>query len=88
LLTGSDPKHPEQAPKDFYDLLEKIGEPDKKDSGHVWAYNKTRRILRSPVLSKVFTGSITLSLKKGSVNQARIRRNEHVGFDARALAAV
>jgi hypothetical protein len=80
-----DPEHPERSPWDFADLLKKIGPPDNKSPGHVWAYNKTRRILRSPVLSKVFNGTVTFSIKKG-LNQARINRTEFVGFDARAVA--
>jgi hypothetical protein len=31
----------------------------------------------------VFNGAVTFSLKKVSVNQARIKKSELVGFDAR-----
>lgn len=75
----------DKRPTSFAELLQMIGKPDKKNAGEVWAYTKTRRILRSPVLSKVFNGTVTFSMKKGSVNQARLNPKELVGFDLRAL---
>lgn len=74
-------------PKSFQELADLIPEPDKKSTtGHVWAHSKVRRILRSPVLSKVFCDRPNFSFKRGSVNQARINRAELGPFDALALA--
>jgi hypothetical protein len=73
----------EQKVNTFQDLIEL---PDRRASpGHQWAYSKVRKILRSPVLSKVFCGTPNFSFKKGSVNQARIDPKEITLFDARVL---
>jgi hypothetical protein len=76
----------EREPKSFKELADMIDEPDKKSSpGHIWAYNKVRRFMRSPVLSKVFCERPNFSFKRGSVNHARIDRAELGPFDANAL---
>lgn len=81
-----DPEHPERSPKNFIELLERIGEPDKKSlPGHIWAYSKVRRILRSPILRDVFCERPNFTFKRGSVNQARIDRAELGPFDANVL---
>lgn len=65
----------ERNPETLRDL---IPEPDKKSStGHVWAYNKVRRILRSPVLSSALcTSTNTFKFRPNSVTLARINRAE------------
>ena len=76
----------ERRPKSFQELADLIPTPDKKSTtGHQWAYAKVRRILRSPVLSKVFCERPNFSFKRGSVNQARIDRSELGPFDTLAL---
>jgi hypothetical protein len=76
----------EHRPKSFEELADLIPEPDKKSSpGHTWAHGKVRRILRSPVLRKVFCERPNFTFKRGSVNQARINRAELGTFDANAL---
>lgn len=76
----------EKKPANFQALSDMIPVPDSKsEPGHRWAYRKVRRILRSPVLRKVLCELPTFSLKRGSVNQARIDWAELGPFDALAL---
>lgn len=76
----------DQKPASFKAMADMIEEPDKKSPpGHVWAYSKVRRFMRSPVLSKVFCDRPNCTFKRGSVNQARIDRAEIGAFDALAL---
>jgi hypothetical protein len=63
-----------------------VREPDKKSStGHVWAYGKVRRILRSPVLRQVLCNRTNFPFKRGSVILARLNRAELGEFDALVL---
>jgi hypothetical protein len=68
-------------------LVDLVPEPHGKAStGHLWAHGKIRRILRSPVLSRVLTGNRNLfSFNPRSIIQARINRAELGEFDALAL---
>jgi hypothetical protein len=62
--------------------------PDKGASpGHIWAYNKVRRILRSPVLSAALCNQSppAFSFNTRSVILARINRAELGDFDALLL---
>ena len=73
-------------PLDFYSLIER---PDKNaPPGHQWAYNKVKRILRSPVLNRVFDPSnphfSPLSNPRAKI-AARINRSELGDFDALIL---
>jgi len=56
-------------------------------TGHVWAYNKVRRILRSPVLSAALCNAAppAFSFNTRSVILARINRAELGDFDALVL---
>lgn len=70
-------------PRFLYDLVPK---PDKKSTtGHVWAYSKVQKILRSPVLRKVLCSPPNFSFNKRSVILARINRSELGRFDALVL---
>ena len=74
----------ETEPKNLQEFDDRIPPPDKKSlPGHVWAYTKVRRIMRSPVLSKAL-GSQKFTFKKGSMNQVRV--GGLVRFDALALS--
>jgi hypothetical protein len=53
--------------------------------GHVWAYSKVQRILRSPVLKMVLCSKPNFSLNKRSVVLARIDRSALGRFDALVL---
>ena len=74
----------EAEPKSLADL---IPEPNKKSStGHVWAYGKIRRIVRSPVLSRVLCSTDNqFSFNPRSVILARINRAELGDFDTLVL---
>lgn len=72
--------------EDIRGLPDLVTTPDKKStSGHMWAYSKVRRILRSPVLKKVFCSKPNFHLNPKSVILARISRKELGTFDALAL---
>lgn len=76
----------EEKPKNFDDLALLIPKPDKAaTSGHVWAYGKIQRLLRSPVLKRVLCGSEPFPAKKGAILLARIDRAELGEFDALAI---
>jgi hypothetical protein len=76
----------DREPKSFRELADLIPLPDKKSlPGHIWAYSKVRRILRSPVLKAVFCNKPNFAFKRGSVNQVRIDWAELGTFDALAL---
>lgn len=63
-----------------------ILEPDKKSStGHVWAYGKVRRLLRSPLLSRMLCSPTNFSFNPRSVIFARVNRAELGEFDALAV---
>ena len=68
-----------------------IPEPDKKSTpGHIWAYGKIRRILRSPVLKRVFCGETNFTIKKTKSPPtiiARIDRAEIGNEDAFILVS-
>ena len=68
-------------------LEDLVPTPDKTSStGHIWAYGKLRRILRSPVLKRVLCSSgRQFSFNPRSVILARINRAELGEFDALAL---
>jgi hypothetical protein len=78
----------EKGPR-FLDAL--IDEPEKKDpTGHMWAYGKVERILRSPVLRRVFLedadrSQTNFSFRTGSKIFARVNRAELGDFDALVL---
>lgn len=73
----------DEKPRTLRDL---IPEPDKQSTtGHIWAYGKIRRLLRSPVLSRALCGSGALSVKPGGVMLARLDRAEIGEWDALAL---
>ena len=60
--------------------------PDKKSlTGHVWAYGKVRRILRSPILRQVLCNRTNFPFKPGSVILTRVNRAELGEFDALVL---
>jgi hypothetical protein len=83
--TGLDFLHDalEAAPKTLEGL---IAPPDKKSStGHVWAYSKIRRVLRSHVLFRVLCNPTNFSFNPNSKIQARINRAELGDFDALVL---
>lgn len=72
----------EAAPKTLEALIEK---PDKKSTtGHVWAYSKIKRILRSHVLFRVLCDQTTFKFKTRKIF-ARINRAELGDFDALVL---
>lgn len=74
----------EGAAESFADL---IPPPDKSSStGHVWAYGKVPKMLRSPVLRKVFCSRPNFTFKRGAATLARLNRAELGDFDARVLA--
>jgi hypothetical protein len=76
----------DRKPASFAEFADMIEQPDKKSSpGHVWAYSKVRRNLRSPILRDVFCGRPNFTFKRGSVNQARTNRAELGSFDALTL---
>lgn len=63
-----------------------IEEPDRKSStGHIWAYSKVRRILRSPVLRRVLCNPTNFSFNPNSKILARINRAELSDFDSLVL---
>jgi hypothetical protein len=63
-----------------------IPEPDKKSStGHIWAYGKIRRILRSPVLKRMLCNPTNFSFNPRSVILARVNRAELGEFDATVI---
>jgi hypothetical protein len=73
----------EAAPKTLETLIE---QPDRKGStGHVWAYSKIRRILRSHVLFRVLCNPTNFSFNPNAKIQARINRAELGDFDALAI---
>lgn len=73
----------ESKPKTLADL---IPVPDHKSPpGHIWAYNKIRRILRSPVLKNVLCKPTNFSFAKNSLILARLNRIELTDFDALLL---
>jgi hypothetical protein len=64
-------------------LRDLIPEPDKKSTtGHVWAYGKIRRLLRSPVLNRMLTGK---DFKFGKITLARVDPAALTLFDAQAV---
>ena len=63
-----------------------IPRPDKKSStGHIWAYGKVQRLLRSPVLKDMLCKRTNFSFNSNSVILARISRAELGDFDALAI---
>jgi hypothetical protein len=75
----------EDRPRSFDRLIPK---PDKKSTpGHIWAYNRIRRILRSPVLNRVLSSGVhnKFAFRDDAVVVARINPAELTSFDARAL---
>lgn len=62
--------------------------PDKKSStGHIWAYNKVQRILRSPVLKRVLCNPAhdKFALAPNELVLAPLNRSELGDFDALVL---
>lgn len=57
----------------------------KASTGHIWAYGKTHRLTRSPVLKKVLCSPTNFSFNPRSVILARINRAELGDFDALVL---
>lgn len=84
--TGLDFLHDclEKKPESFDTL---VPEPDKKSStGHIWAYSKVKRLMRSPVLGSVFCEGNEFSFKgKNTKIIARLDRGVLGDFDALAL---
>lgn len=67
-------------------LADLISPPDKKaTTGHIWAYSKVRRMLRSPVLKRVLCNPTNFSFNPRSVIVARVSRKELGEFDALVL---
>lgn len=67
-------------------LEDLIPRPDKGAStGHIWAYGKVRRLLRSPVLKDMLCKPTNFSFKAGSTILARVNRAELGDFDALAI---
>ncbi len=63
-----------------------IPPPDRKSTtGHVWAYGKTQRIMRSPVLKGMLCKPTNFSFNPRSVILARVNRAELGDFDALAI---
>ncbi len=73
----------DQAPASLDTL---IPVPDRKSStGHVWAYGKVRRLMRSPVLSRMLCTPTNFSFNPRSTILARVNRAELGDFDALAI---
>jgi hypothetical protein len=67
-------------------LEELVPEPDKKSStGHVWAYGKVQKILRSPVLRSVFCKPTNFPFKKSTLVLARLNRAEFGDFECQMI---
>lgn len=63
-----------------------IERPDKQSSpGHQWAYGKVRRLMRSPVLSRMLCTPTNFSFNPRSTILARVNRAELGDFDALAV---
>jgi hypothetical protein len=62
-----------------------IATPDKRASpGHLWAYGKVRRLMRSPVLRHMLCTPTNFSFNPNSPILARVNRAELGDFDALA----
>jgi hypothetical protein len=60
-----------------------IEPPDKRSStGHIWAYGKIQRILRSPVLRRMLCEQTNFTFNRNSVILARVNRAELGEFDS------
>jgi hypothetical protein len=67
-------------------LDELIEKPDKKSPpGHIWAYGKIQRLMRSPVLRHMLCTPTNFSFKPNSSILARVNRAELGDFDALAI---
>ncbi|HEX3861319.1 MAG TPA: hypothetical protein VHY35_06455 [Stellaceae bacterium] len=63
-----------------------IEPPDKKSTtGHIWAYGKINRLMRSPVLRKMLCNETNFSFNPRSKIIARVNRAELGSFDALAV---
>lgn len=63
-----------------------IDEPGRGASpGHLWAYGKVRRLMRSPVLNRMLCSPTNFSFNPRSTILARINRAELGDFDALAI---
>lgn len=63
-----------------------IDEPGRGASpGHIWAYGKVRRLMRSPVLKQMLCTPTNFSFNPRSTILARINRAELGDFDALAI---
>lgn len=69
-------------------LRDLIPPADKKDpTGHIWAYGKMQRILRSPVLTAMLSGERKdFAFHPRSMIVARVNRAELGEFDAQVIA--
>jgi hypothetical protein len=73
----------EKKPRFLYDLIPR---PDKKDStGHIWAYGKVQRILRSPILKTVLCRKPNFNLNRNSVILAKLDKSGIGRFDCLVL---
>lgn len=69
------------------ETLDTLIDPPAKTAttGHIWAYGKTQRLMRSPVLKRMLCNPTNFSFNPRSTILARVNRAELGDFDAFAI---